>query len=307
MAEAPKTPSMQPGMPMFRPPAGAGGPFVPRDRTGSADAGFFALDRDGDGLISFEEMTDNLRAERDRWDANGDGQIDLEEWRDYIKAFSERNRRVPQDTGTRPPIGGVKEASPAKTAGPITLPKPKPHKNETVSRVPSPTSYLPPWLQPCDTDGDGQVALYEWKEKGGSVADFRQLDLDGDGFVTLAELIRAGYAEPGTGDKTAVLPDPGNLRAFRGQSNISHQFEVTGRLSGSVWGTDIYTDDSMVATAAVHAGVLQAGQTGVVKVTIVDGQASYSGSTRHGVTSANFGPWNSSFRIEAGRGRTSGR
>ena len=52
-----------------------------------------------------------------------------------------------------------------------------------------------------------------------------------------------------------------------------------------MWGTDVYTSDSTLATAAVHAGVLQPGQTGVVKVTILPGQAAYQGSTRNSVRS----------------------
>src|SRR5262249_15208636 len=60
---------------------------------------------------------------------------------------------------------------------------------------------------------------------------------------------------------------------------------------GSVWGTDIYTDDSPLAAVAVHAGVLQVGQKGVVKVTILPGQQSYTGSTRNGVTTGNWKAW----------------
>src|SRR5262249_20100063 len=77
--------------------------------------------------------------------------------------------------------------------------------------------------------------------------------------------------------------------------------EVTGRTAGPVWGTDVYTDDSILAAAAVHAGILQEGQTGVVKVTILPGQQSYQGTTRHGVASMPYLRWDGSFRVEAGR------
>jgi hypothetical protein len=118
-------------------------------------------------------------------------------------------------------------------------------------------------------------------------------------------LIRTGHVLPDTSN--TPQPDPGSPGALRGQIGKVEYFEVTGRLGGQVWGTDIYTDDSRIATAAVHAGVLQAGQTGVVKVTIVEGQPGYRGSTRNGVTSSNYGSWTGSYRIEAARGmRASG-
>ncbi len=97
----------------------------------------------------------------------------------------------------------------------------------------------------------------------------------------------------------AVQPDPGNLTAYRGKVGQTFRFLVTGSTSGSVWGTDVYTDDSHLATAAVHAGVLREGEKGVVTVTILPGRASYEGSTRFGVTSKSYGAWSGSFQFEA--------
>src|SRR5437899_2634660 len=48
-----------------------------------SDQEFLRLDRDGDGVLNFDEMPDALRAERDKWDANQDGHIDLAEWSAY--------------------------------------------------------------------------------------------------------------------------------------------------------------------------------------------------------------------------------
>lgn len=94
--------------------------------------------------------------------------------------------------------------------------------------------------------------------------------------------------------------DPGNLRRYRGQRGPLY-FEITGGNTGSLWGTDEYTDDSTLALAAVHAGVLKAGQTGLVKVTLVPGRAEYSGSTRNGVASISyFEVFGGGFRVEPG-------
>ena len=73
--------------------------------------------------------------------------------------------------------------------------------------------------------------------------------------------------------------NPGTLSAVVGQPGKVSYFEMTGGNAGTVWGTDVYTDDSSLASAAVHAGVLTLGQKGVVKVTLLAGQQAYQGST----------------------------
>ena len=104
----------------------------------------------------------------------------------------------------------------------------------------------------------------------------------------------------GTPPGAAAAPvAPGNLTHYRGQIGQTLSFTVTGSSGGSVWGSGVYTDDSSVAAAAVHAGVQQAGQTGVVEVTILPGHASYQGSAANGVTSSNYGSWSGSFSFPA--------
>jgi hypothetical protein len=98
-----------------------------------------------------------------------------------------------------------------------------------------------------------------------------------------------------------ALLDPGTLTGHRADLGKSLVFEVTGSATGSVWGTDVYTDDSDLATAAVHAGALAVGQKGRVKVTILPGQDSYTSSMRHGVSSSSWGSWTGSFRVEPAR------
>jgi beta-lactamase regulating signal transducer with metallopeptidase domain len=98
-----------------------------------------------------------------------------------------------------------------------------------------------------------------------------------------------------------ALPDPGTLGTFRDRVGQSFTFQVTGNAdAGTIWGgaNGEYTDDSPLATAAVHAGVLELGQTGVVRVTILPARESYSGSTAHGVTSQPYGSFGGTYRIE---------
>jgi hypothetical protein len=158
-----------------------------------------------------------------------------------------------------------------------------------ASRLPA---NAPKWFREYDTDGDGQVSLAEWTARGHSVEDFQKADLNGDGFITLKELMRAGLFMPSTGAKV-----PLNAHGLIGKVGKFYYFEVTGAAAGGVWGTDVYTADSLIAVAAVHAGVLRAGQKGFVKVTILPGQQRYEGSTRHGVTTWDFWPFPGSYRV----------
>jgi hypothetical protein len=62
-----------------------------------------------------------------------------------------------------------------------------------------------------------------------------------------------------------------------------------------VWGTDIYTDDSSVCTAAVHAGLIDYEDGGEVVIEIRAGESSYLGTTANGVTTLDYGAWRRSF------------
>lgn len=100
---------------------------------------------------------------------------------------------------------------------------------------------------------------------------------------------------PRTG--AVVQPAPADLTQFRDRVGQSFLFDVTGSADGIVWGSDVYTDDSSLAAAAVHAGILSPGQRGIVRVTILPGQQSYEGSARNGVTSQTYGQWDGSYRV----------
>jgi hypothetical protein len=88
-----------------------------------------------------------------------------------------------------------------------------------------------------------------------------------------------------------------NIMSYRGQNGSSIRCSCpAGSSGGAVWGTDLYTDDSNVCAAAVHAGVIPA-TGGQLSVTIQPGQGSYTGSTRNGVTTYSYGYWAGSFSI----------
>jgi hypothetical protein len=85
-----------------------------------------------------------------------------------------------------------------------------------------------------------------------------------------------------------ALPDPGYLTTYQAHVGKTFIFTVTGAVKGTVWGTDKYTLDSNLATAALHAGVVKAGQTKNVTVRILAAQPAFVGSMRNGVSSNNY-------------------
>jgi hypothetical protein len=68
-----------------------------------------------------------------------------------------------------------------------------------------------------------------------------------------------------------------------------------GSLSHAVWGTGVYTDDSSICTAAVHAGVITPGQGGKITFEIRPGARAYQGSKQNGVSSRSYHSWVGSF------------
>lgn len=67
----------------------------------------------------------------------------------------------------------------------------------------------------------------------------------------------------------------------------------------AVWGTGVYTGDSAICAAAVHAGVISGADGGEVLASYAPGQDSYLGSTQNDVTTNDYGSWGNSLTLEA--------
>jgi hypothetical protein len=127
---------------------------------------------------------------------------------------------------------------------------------------------------------------------------------------TLALLLVAGLATGGCATATDLLNTAQqaatgapmqsgwdvNATQFNGRNGLQviYQCEPGGRI-GSVWGTDVYTDDSSVCSAAVHMGLITQERGGTVRIQIAPGRDSYNGTRRNGVNSSNYGSWGGSF------------
>jgi Ca2+-binding EF-hand superfamily protein len=282
-----------------------------------ADNLFYELDRNADGVLSFEEMPDNLKEEWRKWDANQDGVIELEEWRNYLAALTEQKRKEPKKLARvrpdhRPGPGQQQILGPGGFPELMTRLLDNSHKPVKVdaNKLGEFKGFvLPIWFKECDVDRDGQVSLAEWVSKGGNLNEFREMDLDGDGFITVEELVRTKKAiavpikdappqlSPAA-EASGAIADPHDMVRFRGQTGKTFLIEVTGRVSTNVWGTGIYTDSSTLAAAAVHAGILDIGMKGLIKVMVLEPQQQYTGSTRNGITSQSFGQFGGSYTIQ---------
>jgi phage baseplate assembly protein gpV len=87
-----------------------------------------------------------------------------------------------------------------------------------------------------------------------------------------------------------------NFYADQGDADVTVTCSEDGTPYG-VWGTDVYTDDSSICTAAVHAGLITVEDGGDVTFHLIAGQDAYEGSERNGITSSEYGSWNASFEF----------
>ena len=78
----------------------------------------------------------------------------------------------------------------------------------------------------------------------------------------------------------------------------SVMFAVTGKVEGQVIGAGTYTTSSDLAAAAVHAGLVKAGEMGTVTATFVESPKSYKGSVANGVTSIDGPEFTAAFTLK---------
>ncbi len=111
--------------------------------------------------------------------------------------------------------------------------------------------------------------------------------------LTDVRLIRTG-PEP-TEQLVNAQPAPPSLFNYANQFGKEFVFRITGAQAqvqnGAIWGSGIYTLDSSLQMAVVHAGFAKPGETVVVKVRILPPPPQFAGTTQNGITSAPFGPF----------------
>jgi hypothetical protein len=85
---------------------------------------------------------------------------------------------------------------------------------------------------------------------------------------------------------------------FKQETGRTYRFHCPEKgTPGAIWGSDIYTADSSICTAAVHAGVITLEQGGDVTIEFKPGRSIYGSTTRNGVTSNTYGEYPHSFVV----------
>jgi hypothetical protein len=155
----------------------------PEDRYADADRLFRVLDRDGSGSLETAEWTEHLRTDAKKADADGNRKVSGDEFRAYF----EGRVAVAAEVALKA-TAAVQKAAPGS---------------------PGPGG-LPGWFKDLDTDGDGQVGLYEWRTAGKPITEFLGMDLDGDGLLPPEEYhryVKQHEAEDRRADAAKPSPD----------------------------------------------------------------------------------------------------
>ena len=117
---------------------------------------------------------------------------------------------------------------------------------------------------------------------------------------------RLATSSPAAAASAAPSGDPATQASWHA-TGIEHQGDnestfayecLPGGSLNPIWGTDVYTDDSSICTAAVHAGLITMQTGGEVRIRIRPGLDMYIGSTRNGVRASAFDRWDGSFVFE---------
>ena len=174
---------------------------------------FKKLDKDGDGYLSEDEMPPNVKAIYRQYDKNGDGLLDLQE---YIPLFVDEIAKMgggQGNFGMGAAMVVIEEEWDARPA---------------VFRAGKLPKELPQWFKDYDKDGDGQVALFEWRERsdGRPIAEFQKMDRNGDGLLTAEEVLSYLKIQVAS---TGSLSDSMNFSMSRQSPGINNNPWQTGQ------------------------------------------------------------------------------
>lgn len=220
------------------------------DRAQFIEWRFKTYDKDGDGLLSHDEISANenlapLLNDKSKFDKNSDGFISLEEYTAYVEALIEAKQKDREQARSESGSSSSGETSKPSEGGSsektvITeFDKPKPAEEEkraTVQRAGKLPPGLPDWFATIDGkgDNDGQIGLYEWRAYSGKPLDeFFAMDLNNDGFITPSEYFRFKGLADTTVVRSKPLEDPALANSKGSTGSTGFNRFGTGGTTGS--------------------------------------------------------------------------
>lgn len=154
-------------------------------------------DQNGNGTLEKDEWK-NLRGDPKEIDRNGDGIITQDEMAARLTSY-----RRDRERGDRPPDRGSASAGPSGTSGPGKSAASSSAASGRKSwRFLSPQERLPKglpeWFATKDADADGQVSMAEYASvwSDGMAEEFAKYDGNQDGVITPAECLARGKETP---------------------------------------------------------------------------------------------------------------
>jgi Ca2+-binding EF-hand superfamily protein len=152
---------------------------------------FRRYDKNGNGVLEYDEMSDSLKSALTTYDTNKNGVIELNEYKSYMNDRMQQ-RQQEAAAGSQSPGAGPGKL-PADGALPSQIESGsrvvEEDRRPVVFRVGKLPKELPGWFEQMDTDKDGQVGLYEWVKAGRSPSEFKTMDRNDDGFLTADEVL----------------------------------------------------------------------------------------------------------------------
>jgi hypothetical protein len=113
---------------------------------------------------------------------------------------------------------------------------------------------------------------------------------------TSADNSNTGQSSPSSAGEGKPTTWEANATSLNGKDGETFTLVCSpGGTAHSVWGSDVYTADSSICTAAVHSGLITYQQGGAVTIELRPGRTIYGCSERNGVTTSSYGSYQHSF------------
>jgi LCCL domain len=85
---------------------------------------------------------------------------------------------------------------------------------------------------------------------------------------------------------------------FKGEDGQTYTFRCPeAGTENLIWGSDVYTQDSSICTAAVHVGRISLASGGIVTIEFRPGRSTYGSTVRNGIKSITYGEYPHSFVV----------